>query len=82
MLKVYLKDGIIMLDTNDNRIPKALKELKRTDASYLEIIKNNIKILEKKCPTVQFPDDNNMKYTPKVKKEKCKYEQLSIFDEV
>lgn len=84
MIKVYLKDGKILLDTNDDRIPKALKELKRTDKSNLEIIEDAIKILEKKRPTIEFPADNNMKYTPKRKTEydSPRVQQLSIFDEV
>jgi|GEM_PF-4880314 len=82
MLKVYLKDGKILLDTTDDRIPKALKELKRTDKPNSEIIKDTIKILERKMPTVKFPADN-MRYTPKRKKEEnSKIQQLSIFDEV
>lgn len=82
MIKVYLKDGKILLDTNDDRIPKALKELKRTDKSNLAIIEDTIKILERKRPTIEFPADN-MRYTPKRKKEdNSKVQQLSIFDEV
>jgi len=82
MIKVYLKDGKILLDTNDDRIPKALKELKRTDKSNLAIIEDTIKILERKRPTIEFPADN-MRYTPKRKKEdNSKFQQLSIFDEV
>lgn len=83
MIKVYLKDGKILFDSNDDRIPKALKELKRTDKSSLEIIQETIKILEKKRPTVDFPADN-IRYTPRKKTEtdSPRVQQLSIFDEV